>query len=116
MALVKEGGGRTEAGDALAAQRLEPGLVRDVREEVGCARRAPGRARSPAPSASSRSPLNLLLLEVDALHGRPSAGAGVQRRRERNEISRRLLRQIVHSHARLLCSAHNNECPAVQER
>jgi hypothetical protein len=25
------------------------------------------------------------------------------------------MRQIVHSHARLLCSAYHDECPAVQE-
>jgi hypothetical protein len=165
-ALVKRGQGeRTEAGDTLAAERLESGLVRDIREKVGRARRAPderalerrpllhnllhlvlhsqphrqpcasmpertgthtreepardevlqlrehlprassrqcasyrsqGQAR-PAPTGSGRAPC------------RPSVGAGVQRRRERNEISRRLLRQIVHSHARLLCSTHDDE-------
>jgi hypothetical protein len=36
-----QGAGRTEAGNALAAEHLESGFIRDVREEVGRAQRAP---------------------------------------------------------------------------
>jgi hypothetical protein len=101
------------AGGTWGHTRVEsPGATRSFSSGSIC--RAHLRVSARATTASDR--LDLLLLEVDALHGRPSVGTGVQRRRERNEISRRLLRQIVHSHARLLCSTHDDECPAVQER
>jgi hypothetical protein len=67
------------AGGTWGHTRVEsPGATRSFSSGSIC--RAHLRVSARATTASDR--LDLLLLEVDALHGRPSVGTGVQRRRE----------------------------------